>query len=167
MTTDEQNQLIAIMTRPEKPWERLTDALKYVRECGVDEKEPEKRSQSQHNSLFLWFSMIEHEAENQGVTWDMIIRHTHQLRVTKENLHSMCKDLQKALWKTTSTKELKKTGNIDIIIDHFVDLLSKEMEFIPEFPHDKDKENQRLKSFEVASKLTYPEDIYNGEEPTI
>ena len=120
---------------------------------GKQENKEKTRTQSQHNALFLWFSMIEHEAENQGVTWDMIIRHTLQLRVTKEGLHGMCKALQKALWGTDSTKELKKIGHIDVIIDHFTDLLSKEMEFIPEFPHEKDKGNDTLSALELRKKL--------------
>lgn len=93
------------------------------------------RTQSQHNSLFLWFSMIEKEAENAGITWDMIIRHTHQLRITKESLHGMCKQLQKALWGTDSTKKLKRHEQIDIIQEHFVDLFAKEGLELPPFPH--------------------------------
>lgn len=95
------------------------------------------RTESQHNALFLWYGMIEKEAENAGITWDRVIQHTHQLRITKENLHSMGKDLQKALWGTDSTKKLKKIEQIDILVDHFVDLFSKVGLELPPFPTDK------------------------------
>jgi len=98
------------------------------------EKIEPTRTDSQHGALFLWFSQIEREAENAGITWDMIIRHTHQLRITKEGLHGMCKTLQKSLWNTASTKDLKRDEQIDIIIDHFVDLFSKEGLELPRFP---------------------------------
>ena len=98
------------------------------------EKEEPKRTETQHRSLFLWFGQIERVAEDNGVTWDMIIRHTHGLRITKENLHGMCKQLQHGLWGTISTKQLKKQKQIDIIIDHFVSLFAKEGLELPPFP---------------------------------
>ena len=99
-----------------------------------DNKSEPTRTESQHSALFLWFSMIEKEAENHGITWDMIIRHTHQLKITKEGLHGMCKNLQKVLWGTSSTKDLKRDGHIDTIIDHFVALFAKEGLELPPFP---------------------------------
>ena len=122
------------------------------------------RTDSQHNSWFLWLSMIEHEAENAGITWNHVVQHTHQLRITKEGLQEMGKQLQKALWGTTSTKELKKTGQIDILIMHFVDLFSKVGLTLPPFPNDEEKENQLIKSLDMASRMTYPD---NYQEPTI
>ena len=104
------------------------------------------RTENQHGALFRWFTLIEKEAENEGITWDMIIRHTHQLKITKEALHGMCKTLQRFLWNTTSTKQLKKQGNIDIIIDHFTALFAKEGLELPPFPHiesgEKDKDGK-------------------------
>lgn len=97
-----------------------------------------KRTSAQHRSLFLWFSMIEHEAENAGITYDMVIQHTSQLRVTKENLHELCKQLMAALWGTTSTKELKKNKQLDIIIDHFTDLFGKVGLELPPFPSNEE-----------------------------
>jgi len=131
----------------------------FMKTAKITSGSPE-RTESQHNSLFLWFSLIEKEAENAGLTWDMIIRHTHQLRVTKENLHGMCKQLMEALWKTTSTKEIKKTGNIDIIIDHFTDLFSKEGLELPPFPHDKTKLKEKTGGYKTDDKSSienYPD----------
>jgi hypothetical protein len=114
-----------------------------------------ERTLSQNSALHLWFNMIEREAENQGVTWDMLVRHTSQLRVTSEALKSASKQLIKALWGYSSTTQLKKTGDLDVVIDHMTDWLSKEME-VPPFPHDSDKGNDLLKAMEKAKELNYP-----------
>lgn len=95
-------------------------------------KEEDTRTDAQHRALFTWFGMIEKAAAEQGVTFDLIIKHTHQLKVTKEGLHALVKTLQKALWDTDSTKKLEKK-QVDVVIDHLTDLLSKEME-VPPFP---------------------------------
>lgn len=117
-----------------------------------------KRTDAQHRALFLWYSMIEREAENAGITFDNVIQHTHQLRVTRENLHELGKQLQKALWGTASTKELEKVGQIDILVDHFTDLFGKVGLELPPFPHEENKGNDTLKSLELRSKIEYPND---------
>lgn len=124
-----------------------------------------ERTPTQNASLHLWFNLIEREAENQGVTWDMLVKHTSQLRVTSEGLKSACKQLIKALWGYDSTTQLKKTGDIDKVIDHMTDWLSKEME-VPPFPCDEDKQNlsgQRIGAINNLSESNYPE----YKEPTI
>lgn len=114
------------------------------------------RTQSQHNSLWLWYSMIEAECENAGITWNELVGKTHQLRITKEGLHMMGKQLQKALWGTTSTKELKKVGQIEILQEHFVDLFSKVGLTLPAFPSDETKGNDMLAAHALRKKLNYP-----------
>jgi hypothetical protein len=109
------------------------------------------RTDNQHAALFLWFSMIEHEAENAGITWNEIAGHTYQLRITKEGLHVMAKQLQKALWGTTSTKELKKVGQIEILIEHFVDLFSKVGLELPPFPSNTAKQLENLGGYKVKA----------------
>jgi len=161
MTRDEYADLQAIITAP-KPWEarlRLSEYLKTVTvsETPVHAPQPstdDLRTSKQSDSLFLWFSMIEKEAENAGVTWDRIIKHTHQLRVTKENLHSMCKQLTKALWGINSTKKIKKREHLDIIIDHYVDLFAKEGLTLPPFPEEN---GMRLTVMDNLHELDYPE----------
>jgi hypothetical protein len=113
---------------------KTKEALAFLEIVEITES---TRTETQHNALFHWFNLIEKEAENQGVTWERVIEHTHQLKITKQNLHAMCKQLQQALWGTTSTKELKKIGHIDIIIDHFTDLFSKVGLELPPFPDEK------------------------------
>lgn len=128
-------------------------ALSFVKNI---EPTGKPRTQAQHNSLFLWFSMIEKEAENAGITWNQLVGHTHQLRITKENLHAMCKQLMQALWGTTSTRELKKIGQIEILEQHFVDLFSKVGLELPPFP-SREPENNLLASHKLRKKIEYPE----------
>jgi len=121
------------------------------------------RSEAQHRALFLWFNMIEKEAENAGVTWNELIGHTHQLRITSEGLHVMCKQLMKALWGKTSTKQIQKVGDIEVLEQHFVDLFSKVGLTLPAFPSALDKPTT-MKNIEKAKEVEYP--TYQGE-PTI
>jgi len=114
---------------------------------------------TQRKALFLWFTMIECEAENHGITWNAIIQHTHQLKITKEGLHGMCKTLQEALWGTNSTTQLKKNGNIEIIIDHFTDLFAKEGLELPTFPSEENKGMELLASqhIDIRGDASYPD----------
>lgn len=140
---------------------QVNECLQFIELVQIDEK---ARTENQHRALFLWFTMIEKEAENAGVTWNQLIGHTHQLRITSEGLHMMCKQLQKALWGTTSTKQIKKTGQIEILVQHFADLFSKVGLELPPFPCDENRPTT-LKNIEMARSLpNYPSDIYNGEK---
>lgn len=147
---------------PEEVWKELKrisesshpldNLISYLK----DNKPDTTRTEQQHKALFKWFSMIEKEAENAGVTWNMVVEHTHQLRITKEGLHGMFKTLQKALFNKKSTKELKKTGQLDIMIDHFVDLFSKVGLELPPFPVDEKKQREKIAPMQPLQ-VEYPE----------
>jgi hypothetical protein len=79
MTTNQKYQLKKYIENGE------TDkALTFLK--SIDTR-PERTLQ-QNSALHLWLNMIESEAENQGVTQNMLIKHTTQLRVTSEWLKS-------------------------------------------------------------------------------
>lgn len=122
-----------------------------------------KLTRQQQKSLFSWFEMISTEAERQGVTFDMIIRHTHQLKITRPGLHALCKTLIKPLFGYQSTTEIQKTGDLDIIIDHFTDLLGKEME-VPPFPHDPEKQKENERGYKLAAHEAAQDDDYPDPE---
>lgn len=139
---------------------QVNEALSFLKLIKADSP---ARTPSQNSALHLWLNMIEHEAENQGVTWDKLIKHTSQLRVTSEALKAAVKQLIKALWGYTSTTQIKKIGQLDVVIDHVTDWLSKEME-VPAFPCDEEKhrlDGQRIGSINNLVKTDYPE--YIGE----
>lgn len=127
---------------------KYDEALSFVK---LLKPQGSPRTAKQNGSLHLWFNLIEKEAENQGITQNMLIKHTTQLKVTSEWLKSACKQLIGALWGYTSTTQLKKQGDIDIVIDHMTDWMSKEME-VPAFPSEL-KENDLLASLELRKKL--------------
>ena len=140
---------------------QIQEALSFIE---LVETTGSTRTDTQSDSLFLWFTMIEKEAENAGITWNELVGHTHQLRITREGLHVMCKQLMKALWGTTSTKQLKKIGQIEILEQHFVDLFSKVGLELPPFP-SKEEEATTMKNIERAKKIDYPTEEY--KEPLI
>ena len=114
------------------------------------------RSEEQSNAMFLWFSWIEKETENRGITWNQLVGKTHQLKITKQGLHDMWKQLQKALYGTKSTKQLKKTKEIDTIIEHFVDLFGLVGMEVPPFPNDDEKQKEKIAPREKPD-IEYPE----------
>jgi len=128
-------------------------ALNFVRNIKVTGS---KRTNQQNAAYWVWLSMIEHEAENQGVTWDMVVGEMNQLRVTKENVHEAVKQLTKALWGIESTTQLEKIGHMDIVIDHVTALFGKVGLEVPAFPHEENKGNDRLEAMKLREKINYP-----------
>lgn len=94
------------------------------------------RTDAQNRSLHKWFSQLSEECQRNGVTFDLIIRHTHQMQVTEEGVKHLWHVLQKALFGKESTTELKKTGQIETMLMHFADLFGKEGIEIPPWPSD-------------------------------
>jgi hypothetical protein len=143
-------------------WHLRNNLNQYIAELEKEQKGKPVRTDSQHKALFLWFSMIEKMAEEQGVTWDMLIRHVNQLKVTKANLHDIWKQLQKVLCGTSSTKQLKKQEEIDMIRDHFIDLFAKEGMELPDFPCDEKAQAEKLGRFTPTQELidNYPKETY-------
>lgn len=130
--------------------EQALSFVKLIKPTGT------KRTATQNSSYWLWLTMIEHEAENQGVTWDMVVGQMNQLRVTKENVHEAVKQLTKALWGIESTTQLEKIGHMDIIIDHVTDLFGKVGLEVPAFPSEENKGNDTLEAMKIREKLDYP-----------
>lgn len=156
MTERERHELCEMVLGPDR-WKCLTMLKKWLEEhphATEEEKSKGSLTDNQRKALFLWYGMIEKEAENAGVTFDMVIKHTHQLRITKEGLHVLGKQLQKALWGTDSTKALKKQGQMDILIDHFTDLFSKVGLELPPFPSDDARQLENLGGYMTAAGTT-------------
>ena len=166
MNQSEINKLISLLN-PDSVQAKMgarLNALTWVQSQKPTESVKTPRTDAQSRSLFLWYGMIEKIAENEGITWNEVVGKTHQLKITTEGLHVMGKQLQKALWGTTSTKQIKKTGQIEILVQHFADLFSKVGLELPPFPCDENRPTT-LKNIEMARSLpNYPSDIYNGEK---
>lgn len=153
MTQEEYKQLEAILA--DNPFQVRPLLQKFVAEAHITEEPKEQRTGAQSRALHLWFRQIADICQNQGVTFDLIIKHTHQVAVTEYGVKALWHVLQKALYGTESTRDLKKTGQIDRMIDHFVALFAKEEVELPLFPQD--AFNVRLTAVENAQKDNYPE----------
>lgn len=164
MTKQERDTILGFLHAPNERFKALKRIEAYLATITPEKavegqnKPPATRTQSQHNSLFLWFSMIEHEAQNAGITWNQLVGKTHQLKITKEGLHVMAKQLSEALWGIKSTKDLKKTGHIDDLVDHFVDLFSKVGLELPPFPSEESKKEQAMYAKPDVKLPEYPDD---------
>lgn len=78
-----------------------------------------KRTSSQNNSLHLLFSQISKECEEKGIDLREVVRDEVPIPCTPENIKWMWKLLQKAMFGTKSTTQLRKSGDIDRVYDAF------------------------------------------------
>jgi hypothetical protein len=115
------------------------------------------RTDNQNRAMHLWFRQIAETCQNQGVTMNMVINHVHDVSVTEHGVKSLWHVLQKALFGTQSTTEIKKSGQIDKLVDHFVALFAKEEVELPPFPNDPTKNNIKLEQMNNLSNKNYPE----------
>lgn len=148
-----------------KGWEARMKLAKYLQSVTVekpDDPKPPTRTSAQNAAMHLWFTQIAEICQNQGVTMNLIIGHTHDVMVTPEAVKGLWKALMEALYGKKSTTELKKTGEIDRMIDHMVALFAKEEVELPPFPVDEKKQEQNLSGTALSqhaakSNPDYPE----------
>ncbi len=162
MNVKEKEQLETILNG--NVWEVRPGLRKFLDEVKVSESETKpNRTGSQNAALHLWFSQIAEICQQQGVTWNMLIKHTVDVAVTQEGVKNFWKVLQKALYGTESTTELKKTGQIERMVDHFALFMGKEGVEIPPFPSNEFKAWEEIggyKSNAGNSPVPYPEEEY-------
>jgi len=115
------------------------DKQEVTKDVGLDQ-----RTGAQNNSLHLWFQQISDTCANQGVTFNMIMKHPADIAVTPDNVKGLWKVLQKALFGTDSTTKLKKVGEIERMVDHFIVLFAKEEVELPPFPSNDSLENEKM-----------------------
>ena len=133
MEEAELNSLLDIIKAP--GWESHRRLKEYVKTVKVTVDAPAPRTSAQGRAIHLWFRQIAEICQNQGVTFDLIIKHTHHVAVTEYAVKALWHVLQKALYGTESTRDLTKSGQIDRMVDHFVVLFAKEEVELPPFPN--------------------------------
>ena len=164
MTPAEYKAIEGILFDKDKSFLIKSRMVEFMKTVKVVEGTKPTRTSSQNNALHLFFKQISDTCQNQGVTMNLIIKHTHDVAVTPYGVKALWHVLQKALYGTESTTELKKTGQIDTMYDHFVALFAKEEVEIPPFPSDETKTLENLAPMKNTSTQDYPE--YTGA-PTI
>src|SRR3972149_5432828 len=95
---------------------KAEEAMKFL-EVHSFKINPEKRTHQQNKSLHLLFTQIAKECLDKGIEMRQLVRENVPIEVTPENLKWLWKLLQNALFKTKSTTELKKLGQIEIVYD--------------------------------------------------
>ena len=120
---------------------------------------PQKRTIPQNSALHLLFEQLSKECLDKGIEMRDLVKEEVPIECTPENLKWLWKLLQNALFKTKSTTELKKTGQIEIVYEAFNKILIERTNgeiSLPPFPS--------LETQTKETKLDYPD--YEGE-PTI
>lgn len=95
------------------------------------------RTNPQNNSLHLLFSQVSKECMDKGIEMREIVKDEFPIPCTPENIKMLWKLLQKAMFGTLSTTQLKKTGDIDKLYDAFNRILierTKGEVVLPPFP---------------------------------
>lgn len=164
----EELQILNKIASNQRPWLITSELKKHLativpEEAPESPKLPAKRTDSQNKAYWLWLTQIAQICQNEGVTADMVFKHTAHISVTKELLHHCVKTLIKAKWNLESTTELDKTGHLDSIQEHIALWLGKEGVEIPPWPSDQNKEEIQMYAKPKSVLPAYPEDIYNGE----
>lgn len=132
-------------------------ALSFLRSIEV---QAGNRTDTQNRSLHLWYTQVSDECNKNGVDAKLVMSKVIRMDMTPEFIKAMWKTLQQALFKTKSTTELKKTGQIDRVYDHFVRFFANEFELeLPPFPVDEKKHLAGIKIAQVnnLSNEDYPE----------
>jgi len=104
--------------------------------------QPEKRTYLQNRSLHLLFTQIAKECLDKGIEMRQLVKENVPIEVTAENVKWLWKLLQNALFKTKSTTELKKLGQIEVVYDNFNKIISERTQgeiILPPWPAMKNK----------------------------
>lgn len=126
-----------------------------------------ERTTTQNASMHLWFQQVSDECNKNGVDAKLVMSKVIRMDMTPEFIKAMWKTLQTALFKKKSTTELKKSGEIDKLYDHFVRFFAEEFELeLPPFPSRglDDLAGVRLGQHNNLKNEDYPE--YQGK-PTL
>ena len=117
---------------------------------------PQKRTLPQNSALHLLFTQLSKECLDKGIEMRDLVKEEIPIEATPENIKWLWKLLQNALFKTKSTTELKKTGQIEIVYEAFNKILIERTNgeiSLPPFPS--------LETQTKETKLDYPD--YEGE----
>ena len=97
----------------------------------------DKRTHQQNNALHLLFKQISDECMEKGIDMRAIVREEVPIQCTPENIKWLWKLIQEHLFKKRRTRDLKKTGEIEVVYDTFNKILidrTKGEISLPPFP---------------------------------
>ena len=163
MTQKEYDDLTQILGG--KAWEVRAKIAQYMKTVTIAETPKATRTSDQNAAMHVWFKQIADACRDAGIDNQLLFSKTIDLEVTPESIKTLWRAAQRHYYKTNSTKELKKHGEIDKIIDTLTRFFAERHTLeIPPFPYDPYKNNPRLQAMDNISNQAYPE--YTGA-PTI
>lgn len=151
----------------DKPWLASKLLKEYLTTVKVTEELKGTRTGQQNRALHLYFTQVAEACQNEGIEASAVFSKTHNIQMTPEAVKAMWKALQFALFGKKSTTELRKTGEIDKLQDHFIRFFAENFELtLPPFPNDEDRQLEemagpKLKQLNNMRDESYPE--YTGE----
>lgn len=98
------------------------------------------RTQNQNSALWLFFTQLSETLNDAGLDMRVVLKPAYKIPWTKENIHDhLWIPIQKAMYKTDSTKKLTKQKQIDKIHATIMRELGIKfhVEYLP-FPNDPD-----------------------------
>jgi len=135
--------------------EKAEEAMKFL-EVHSFKVNPEKRTYLQNRSLHLLFTQIAKECLDKGIEMRQLVKEEVPIEATPENIKWLWKLLQNALFKTKSTTELKKLGQIEIVYDNFNKIINERTQgeiILPPWP--------AMKEIKEKPEYEYPALEYN------
>ena len=102
-------------------------------------KEYAPRTSNQNNALHLWFELVADELNNDGYSVQLVLKQKRDLNWDKEKVKELLwRPAQQAILGKTSTTDLKKIGEIDLVYEHLNRHLGEKFEVHIPFPDDPD-----------------------------
>lgn len=167
MTHEEKHDLVEIVNG--NPFQVRPFLKAYLEKVVPVESEtvvkPISRTEQQNKALHLWFTQVSDECRRNSVDAKLVMSKVVRMDMTPLFIKEMWKTLQQALFGKKSTTELRKTGEIEQLYDHFVRFFANEFELeLPPFPSDETKPINSGYKTGAKTSFEYPR---NYEEPTI
>lgn len=105
---------------------------------------PKQRTSQQNKALWLYFRLVAEALTESGQGMKKILKPEVDIDWNEKLIHDyMWLPLQKAILHIDSTRDLKKTGDIDKVYDHLNRFLATKGVHIP-FPSEQDVDNYKL-----------------------
>lgn len=145
-----------------KGWEVHGKLREFLKNAEITEEIPKQRTEQQNKALHVYCKLRSDSLNDAGLTVQAVLAKSMDLEWTPFRFKElMWKKSLKRLYGKDSTTKMTKQEEIDNVYNHIERYLGTEfqMETI-DFPHDPDKENQKLKGIEASKQADYP--VYYG-----
>lgn len=122
---------------------KLIDFLLSAKDQSIEVKiHKNTRTNRQNRALHLYFTLVAEEANNAGYEMRDLVLDNIPIRITLESVKELWKTMQKAMYGTTSTTQLK-TNQISEIYDGMNIVISERLKLSISFPNWDYNNNKR------------------------